>query len=285
MMKSLKLKEKLGRILSPIKHRRIYKDYLVPIMHIRSKQQPYNAKEFFELFWKSNEGFEDRHSISTTQSELHSKFHYNLVENNIIEFLVDHDYDVADLDVLDIGSGTGHWLRFWEDLSANSVTGIEISETAFKKLQTKFKGHENIRIILGDISSDTFHLDRKFDVINAIGVMFHVTDDKLWERAIKNLCNHLKGGGIAFVGGDFGLLTRNVQFHMTDNFETWDELNAKKVGGQSRSLLVNKRLRSKRYWERVIKENNCKILKIKGAKVPNNIHTPQNNLLIFKKVV
>ena len=72
---------------------------------------------------------------------------------------------------------------------------------------------------------------------------------------------------------------------MTDNFETWDELNAKKVGGQSRSVLVNKRLRSKRYWKKVIKENNCKILKIKRAKVPNNIHTPQNNLLIFKKIV
>jgi len=37
--------------------------------------------------------------------------------------------------------------------------------------------------------------------------------------------------------------------------------------------------------KRVIKENNCKILKITRAKVPNNIHTPQNNLLIFKKIV
>jgi SAM-dependent methyltransferase len=175
-------------------------DYLVPIMHIRSKQQPYNAKEFFELFWKSNEGFEDRHSINPTQSELHSKFHYNLVENNMIEFLVDYDYNVADLDVLDIGSGTGHWLRFWNSLFANSVTGIEISETAFDNLQKKFKVHENIGVILGDISTENFRLDKKFDVINAIGVMFHIVDDGLWERAIKNLCNHLKGGGIGLIG-------------------------------------------------------------------------------------
>lgn len=279
MMKALKLKEKLGRILSLIKHRRIYKDYLVPIMHIRSKQLPYNAKEFFESFWKSNEGFEDRHSINPTHSELHSKFHYNLVENNMIEFLVDHDYNVADLDVLDIGSGTGHWLRFWKDLSANSVTGIEISETAFKKLQIKFKEYENIRIILGDVSSENFSLDKKFDVINAVGVMFHIVDDELWEAAIKNLCNHLNEGGVVFIGGNFGILNRNVQFHKTDNFGK----NAKKEGSQNGMLLVNKRLRSKRYWKRVIEENNCKILKIKRAKVPNNIHTPQNNLLIFKK--
>ena len=193
-MKSLKIGEKLGRIIRRIIPYRIYRDYIPYIRYIRWKQQPYNAKSFFESYWKATEGFEDRCTISPQKSELHARFHYNLVENNIIEFLVDHNYNVADLDVLDIGSGTGHWLRFWEDLSANSVTGIEISETAFKKLQRKFKGHENIRIILGDISSDTFHLDRKFDVINAIGVMFHVVDDKLWEKAIKNLCNYLKGG-------------------------------------------------------------------------------------------
>lgn len=281
MMKSLKLKEKLERILSLIIPRRIYMDYLVPIMHIRSKQQPYNAKEFFESFWKSNEGFEDRHSINPTQSELHSKFHYNLVENNMIEFLVDHNYNVADLDVLDIGSGTGHWLRFWDSLSANSVTGIEISETAFDNLQKKFKAHENIRIILGDVSSENFSLDKNFDVINAIGVMFHIVDDGLWERAIKNLCNHLKGGGIGLIGGNFGILNRNVQFHKTDNFEK----NAKEGGNQNKMLLVNKRLRSKRYWKRIIEENNCEILTITNAKVPNKIHTPQNNLLIFKKAV
>jgi hypothetical protein len=62
------------------------------------------------------------------------------------------------------------------------------------------------------------------------------------------------------------------------------EKNAKEEGNQNKMLLVNKRLRSKRYWKRIIEENNCEILTIKNAKVPNKIHTPQNNLLIFKKV-
>lgn len=280
-MRSLKAKE---RIKNSLPHR-LWADWIYYILSIRRKQQPYNAKEFFESYWRATEGFEDRCTIAPKKSELHAKFHYNLLENNIIEFLVDHNYDVTTLDVLDIGSGTGHWLRFWTGLSTNSVTGIEISEIAFKKLQAKFRGQKNVKVILGDISSYVFRLDRKFDVINAIGVMFHVVDDKLWENAIKNLCNHLNGGGIALVSGDFGLLTRNVQFHRTDNFESWDELTAKKVGGQSRSVFVNKRLRSRKYWKRVIKENNCRILEIKSAKVPNSVHTPQNNLLIFGKLV
>lgn len=278
-MKSLKIKKRLDWIIRKMVPRRIYMDYIVPIMHIGNKQQPYNAKEFFESFWKSNEGFEDCHSINPTHSELHSKFHYNLVENNMIEFLVDHSYNVADLDVLDIGSGTGHWLRFWKERSANSVTGIEISETAFDNLQMKFKETENIKIVLGDISSENFNLGKKFDVINAVGVMFHIVDDELWEMAIRNLCNHLKGEGIGIIGGNFGILNRNVQFHETDNFGK----NAKKESTQNRRLLVNKRLRSKGYYKRIIEENDCKILKIAKAKVPNKIHTPQNNLLIFKK--
>ncbi len=263
---------------------RVRKDWGPYILNIRRKQRPYNAKEFFESYWRATEGFEDRHTINPQQSELHSRFHYNLLENKIFEFLIEHGYDGTSFDVLDVGSGSGHWLSFWKKLGANSVTGIEIAEMAFNKLQNKFKGYGNISIMLGDISDKDFLLPIKVDVISAIGIMFHITDDLLWEIAIKNLSNHMKRGGIAFIGGNFGILTRNVQFHMIDSFRTWDE-KREKVEGGGEDVLVNKRLHSRSYWKRVLRKNNCKILSIKRAHVPNNISTPQNNLLIFQKMV
>jgi len=35
-----------------------------------------------------------------------------------------------------------------------------------------------------------------FDVVNAIGVMFHAVDDALWEQAVASLGRHLAVGGV-----------------------------------------------------------------------------------------
>ena len=50
------------------------------------------------------------------------------------------------------------------------------------------------------------------------------------------------------------------------------------------NYLVNKRLRSKRHWKKVLKKNGCKILMIRAANCHPQIVTPENNLLVFRKV-
>ena len=52
--------------------------------------------------------------------------------------------------------------------------------------------------------------DDAFDVVNAIGVMFHIVDDERWKMAIGNIGRYLRKGGVAIIGGDFGPNTEEL---------------------------------------------------------------------------
>lgn len=74
----------------------------------------------------------------------------------------------------------------------------------------------------------------QFDVVNAIGVIFHIVDDAKWENAIKNLFSLLKPEGILIVGGDFGNETKERGvMRKSRSLEMWldllNQLNGKVV--------------------------------------------------------
>ena len=56
-----------------------------------------------------------------------------------------------------------------------------------------------------DISELKFELNKSFELINAIGELFHIVNDEKWLSALKDLSNHLTEDGFMVVGGDFGL--------------------------------------------------------------------------------
>jgi cyclopropane fatty-acyl-phospholipid synthase-like methyltransferase len=181
---------------------------------------------------------------------------------------------------LDIGSGAGHWISFYLDvLQASQVVGVEIAQPCVDALRRKFAASPSVRVELGDVSSDEFNLGVRFDIINAIGVMFHIVDDAAWMRALRNLREHLNDGGVLIVGGQFGLLTRNVQFHDADRFDSWDELRSK----SSDVALVNKRIRSYRMWRRGAQEVGLQIRRFQRTRRSRWMWTPENNLLLLQK--
>jgi len=180
---------------------------------------------------------------------------------------------------LDIGSGAGHWIDFYlEVLRAGSVMGCEISGTAARALDSKYRGVEDVDVVEADISSPGIDLGRKFDIINAIGVMFHIVDDERWEDAIANIAGHLNRDGAVVVGGQFGRTTRNVQFHDCDSFESWEEAR----GASSEVALVNKRIRSLSRWRSRARGAGLKVDCVKRAKGRKDIETPENNVLILR---
>src|SRR5690606_34184649 len=75
--------------------------------------------------------------------------------------------------------------------------------------------------------------DLQADVVNAIGVMFHIVDDREWADTVQAIANALKPGGVIVVGGHFGWLNSvNVQYCSDGT--------------------VNKRLRSARRWRQTL---------------------------------
>lgn len=178
--------------------------------------------------------------------------------------------------VLDIGSGAGHWVDFYRDVfAARRVTAVEFVPGVCDALRLRYRGHP-VEVLNNDVSAQGFS-PGQFDIINAIGVMFHIVDDAAWERAIRNLARSLAPGGTIIVGGQFGWLTRSVQFHCKDQFDSWQEAQAR---GMQREVLVNKRIRSLRAWRTATAAAGLRVAGVVRTPAVRGIPTPENHILV-----
>jgi predicted TPR repeat methyltransferase len=103
--------------------------------------------------------------------------------------------------VLDVGSGTGFYVERWHELGAGHVTGSDIAAVAVQRLRRRFPADTFVR---WDVGSHTQELDgQRFDAISAIDVVFHLLDDRGYERCFANLRALLKPGGLLVFSENF----------------------------------------------------------------------------------
>jgi SAM-dependent methyltransferase len=256
------------------------KHYVKP-RRVQGAQVPYDAKRFFESWHQASpESLSDADTIASARSALATRFHYNAVENSIIDCLAARALPTP-LRVLDVGSGAGHWIDFYlEVFGAEEVVGLEISEPAVRVLERRYASTPVVTVVEADVADPAFALGREFDVVNAIGVMFHIVEDERWERAVAALGRHLAPGGALVIGGQFGLVTRNVQFHRTDEFSSWEEFRA----ASSETALVNKRIRSLRRWRRCARRAGLRVECLRRTRPSARLETPENNVLVLAPV-
>ena len=267
------LRRAARRVLGP----KFVKHYVNP-KRVRGDQVPYDAKRFFESWHRASpESLSDADTIAAERGSLASRFHYNAVENSIIECLARREVPHPPR-VLDVGSGAGHWIDFYREVfGAEEAVGIEISEPAVRALEERYAEVPGVTIVEADVSDPDFALDGEFEIVNAIGVMFHIVDDARWERAVAALGQRLAPGGVLVVGGQFGLVTQNVQFHRTDSFSNWEEFRS--AGGET--ALVNKRIRSLRRWRRCAAEAGLRTACVRRTRQSGSLQTPENNVLVL----
>src|SRR5207237_8170227 len=140
-----------------------------------------------------------------------------------------------------------------------------------ERLRAKYAGIDGVAIEHGDISDPAFRLERKFDVVNAIGVVFHIVDDARWLQALVNLRKLLTHDGVLVVGGEFGWLTQHVQFHSSDAFDSLEDMR-RPFGAQVR---INKRIRSLARWKKAARAAGLRVkLLVRTANVAE-IVTPE----------
>ena len=252
-----------NRILGPTAVRH----HLLSLRH-RGPRSAYEPKEAFERYHGTAlaEGeFTDEGTIRKGHDPLRTRYHYNAVENAILEHFV-VDGGARPTSVLDIGSGAGHWIEFYRGLlGAERVVGAEISAPLAAALGEKYADDPGVSVVEIDVGSPDFSLDERFDVVNAIGVMFHLVDDDAWRRAVRNLGALLAPGGALIVGGQFGRTTKDVGFKT----------------GEAGELLVNKRIRSLRAWKGCAGEAGLEALAVHRTRKSRRIDTPENNILVL----
>ena len=123
----------------------------------------------------------DKETISPNWDNLSVKYHYNFIENTIIEHLPQCE------SVFDVGPGYGHWIDFYQQVYRAEVDFIDISRKVQMDIQTRYgiHGHHG--------SIHKFVRKERFDVVNAIGVLHHIMNDSDLIRAIgilKEMANH-----------------------------------------------------------------------------------------------
>lgn len=97
------------------------------------------------------------------------------------------------LEVLDVGSGTGFYIRLWHELGVKGVTGSDLTQVAVERLRARFPGDQVHQL---DITARADRVELgPFDAISAMDVLFHVLDDERYAQALVNLGDLLRPGG------------------------------------------------------------------------------------------
>jgi SAM-dependent methyltransferase len=107
----------------------------------------------------------------------------------------------TDARALDVGSGTG-WVVAELLNRGASVEGCDIAESALRQLRERFPGPTFFAVELGMDS-----LPRPaatYDLITALDVTYHITDDTRWHLAVTELARVLRAGGRLVVSDGLG---------------------------------------------------------------------------------
>jgi SAM-dependent methyltransferase len=248
----------------------------LPALRARGRSVPYDpARSWttrYELVLADGE-LDDASTIGSGISAPRVRYHYNAVENAILEHALRAGLPESPT-VLDVGSGAGHWIDFYRDVfSAAEVVGIEISGPAAASLGDTYADVPEVTILEADAADAAFDLGRTFDVVNAVDVLFHVVDDDSWRRAVRNLAAHLRPGGRMVVAEYVALVTHDAGFRRPSTIRGEDPGRA--------DVIVTKRVRSPRRWRECAREAGLTVVESVKIRKAHSLQTPANRLLVL----
>lgn len=117
---------------------------------------------------------------------------YHQMRLAVLAAIVEHGIDVEDVDVLEIGPGTGYWVDLWDELGARSVHGLDLAVSAVDRLRAAYPRH---RFQEGDLGSPHLPIDGSFDLISAMSVLLHIVDERRFQTALTHIASRLRPGG------------------------------------------------------------------------------------------
>lgn len=229
--------------------------------YVRGRVDPQDDG-LWEERWSA--GVSDRQSLNADRDVLSARYHYASMELLITRDLHKAGRDLEGATVVDLGSGGGHWVAFYRSLGAGRVIGSDLAKAPVEHLAERFAGDEAVEVLHG--SAEEVLIGQEVDVVNAIGVLFHVVDDERWRRALVAAGEALRPGGLLIVGGHFGWLPSvNVQFAPDET--------------------VNKRLRPRWRWERELRAAGFSSIRLHRNPTYALIGAsqPENHLLVAER--
>jgi len=105
--------------------------------------------------------------------------------------------------VLDVGAGTGFYVARWLGLGG-AVTGVDLTDVAVRTLSARFPSARFVKADIGlPLEPPLADEQRRYDVVSAFDVLFHIVDDTLYQRALANIAGLLRPGGLFLWSDNF----------------------------------------------------------------------------------
>ena len=106
--------------------------------------------------------------------------------------------------VLEAAVGVGAYEPLWRALGSRRWTGIDISERAIAELRARFPSDEfHVVDITSPAAQWPLTAADRFDLVSAIDVLYHITDDAAFAAALANLAGFTSDGGRLLVSDVF----------------------------------------------------------------------------------
>ena len=148
----------------------------------------YRPREFWDQ--RLSEQFDLRGTGETGLSLGYNRACYQLRREVLDRALRGAGFDPRGRRVLDVGCGTGFFTAAYLERGAE-LTGVDIAPTSIERLRER---HPQATFILSDVSEVA--LTQPFDLVNAFDVLYHITDDARWTRAVSHLADAVAPGGL-----------------------------------------------------------------------------------------
>jgi 2-polyprenyl-3-methyl-5-hydroxy-6-metoxy-1,4-benzoquinol methylase len=115
-----------------------------------------------------------------------------------LQLLSDLKIAVSGGKVLDVGAGSGRWIRFFmQHFTPAMLMGVDFTAASIDLLSRRYSNHSRINTAFrtADMTDPALNLCEKFDLINVMNVLFHIPEPDRFARAMRNLANLLAPGG------------------------------------------------------------------------------------------
>jgi 2-polyprenyl-3-methyl-5-hydroxy-6-metoxy-1,4-benzoquinol methylase len=152
-----------------------------------------DIRRYYEQNWKSSDESAKAEADLAYSGPVDDAVVYPIYQ----QLLLDLKVTVDGGNILDVGAGSGRWVRYFlQRFVPASLMGIDFTQASVDLLSRRYSsGPVATSFRVADLTQPELDLGQKFDLINVMNVLFHIPEPDRFMHAMRNLAAHLAPGG------------------------------------------------------------------------------------------
>lgn len=145
-----------------------------------------DIRQYYEKNWKQQSDKAQNHSQLAYSDAVADAASYPVLQ----QLIADLNIKVAGGRMLDVGCGSGRWLRYFvERFQPACYVGIDFAQSSIDLLRKWHPSHNQTHLDfrIADITDPNLSLGEPFDFVNVANVLFHIPEHEKFMQALKNL--------------------------------------------------------------------------------------------------